>query len=85
MEDLAAQFDELLEAFERLGIEVRREALGGRGGGLSTIGDRRVLFVDQEADLATQLDSGVKALAELPETASMYLLPALRERIDQLP
>ena len=65
MEDLATQLGELLEACDRLGIEVRREALGGRGGGLCSMGDRRVLCVDEEADLATQLDSGVKARVSL--------------------
>ncbi len=79
--DLATQFDAMLEVFGRLGIPLRRERLGGAGGGLCTIRGRRVLFIDVDADLATQVDRCADALAALPETEDIYLAPTLRERI----
>jgi hypothetical protein len=80
--DAAAQLDAIVETFERLGIEVRKEQLGGGGGGLCRLRDRRVLFIDLDADAATQLDRSVAALAKVPEVDALYLSPELRERID---
>jgi hypothetical protein len=82
--DATAQLDTVLQLFERLGIEVRRERLGGSGGGLCKIRGHRVVFVDLDADLATRLDRCVEALASIPEAASLYIAPEMRERMDRL-
>ena len=79
--DLATQLDEMLEVFGRLGIPLRREQLGGAGGGLCTLRGQRVVFLDLDADLATQVERCTDALAALPEAEDIYLAPALRERI----
>ncbi len=84
MSDTAAHFHAALEAFGRLGIQVRCERLGGEGGGLCTLSGRHVLFVDLDADLATRFERSMAALAGLPETDDMYLLPALRAEIERL-
>lgn len=83
MTDPITLLDELLMLSDRLGIEVRRERLGGGGGGLCGLRGRQVLFVDVESDAATQLDTCVAALAPLPEIESIYLTPSLRERIER--
>ena len=67
---------------ERLGIEVRREHLGGAGGGFCTLRGKRVLFVDLDADAASQWDVCRRALAELPERDRVFIPPQLREAID---
>ena len=82
--DVTAQLDTVLQLFEQLGIEVRSERLGGSGGGLCNIRGKRVVFVDVDADAATRLDRCVEALASIPEAASLYITPEMRERIDRL-
>lgn len=81
--DETAQFDEVLKLCERLGIEVRREHLGGEGGDLCTVRGRRLMFIDLDADIATQLAVCVKALGGLPEIERVYLPQVLRELIDR--
>jgi hypothetical protein len=81
--DATAQLDTVLQLFEQLGIEVRRERLGGSGGGLCKIRGQRVVFVDLDADTATKLDCCIEALAGVPEAASVYMAPDMRERMDR--
>ena len=59
------------------------ERLGGEGGGLCTLRDKRVLFVDIDADVATRVERCLTALAEVPTVDSLYVMPALREQIEQ--
>jgi len=73
--------DESLELFRRVGVDVRREHLGGDGGGLCRIRGRRIVFVDEDADLDTQVATCVAALRLIPEIEAMYVSPALRERL----
>ena len=84
MTDFAAQLDELIELCRRLDLEVRKDLLGGTGGGLCSVHGRRVLFIDLDADVATRLDGCLAAFATLPEVDSIFITPALRERIDRL-
>jgi hypothetical protein len=78
------QLDMLLELLGRLGIPVRREPLGGGGGGLCTVRGQRVLFVDTSADEVTQTECCMRALALVPEADVIYLPPALREAIERI-
>ena len=80
--DAAAQLEAVVELFDRLGVEVRKEQLGGTGGSLCRIRDRRVLFIDLDADAATRLDHSVEALSSLPEIDTLYIPPELRDRIE---
>ena len=84
MDDAVAQLNTVIDVFERLGANLRKERLGGSGGGLCLVRGERVLFIDLDADPATQLDRCLTALSTIPEIDSMYLVPALRERIDCL-
>ena len=80
--DAAGQLEAIVELFDRLGIEVRKEQLGGGGGSICRIRDRRVLFIDLDADVATRLDQSVEALSTLSEADTLYIAPELRERIE---
>jgi len=71
----------LLEAAQRLGIEVRETALGGDGGGLCTVRHRRILFVDTSAEVHIRYLGVLRELAQLSEFDTMHLLPELREDI----
>ena len=79
----ATHLDILVEAFGRLGVVVRWESLGGSGGGLCTLGAAKVLFLDSDSDEETLIEKCIQGLATLPQAESMYLLPELRERLDQ--
>ncbi len=80
----SAQLDTVVEVFDRLGIAVRWEHLGGTGGGLCRVRGEQVLFIDSDADPATRLERTIVALAAIPDSDSMYLIPAVRERVDRL-
>jgi hypothetical protein len=80
--DVASQIDALVELAERLGIEIRREHLGGGGGGLCRIKGKQVLFLDLDADPATRLDQCAIALSSFPAIQGVYLSPEIRERLD---
>lgn len=81
--DHGAKLEALLELAEQLDITVRREPLGGEGGGLCHLRGRRVLFVDTQADLQTRFEKTAAAIAGLPEVDQHYLLPELREELDR--
>ncbi len=81
--DIAGRLESLLQAAERLGIEVRAESMGSDGGGLCLLKGRRVLFVDTAADLATRYDRTLDALAGLPELQDLYLLPEVRADLER--
>jgi hypothetical protein len=81
--DHGAKLEALLELAEQLDITVRREPLGGEGGGLCHLRGQRVLFVDIQADLQTRFEKTAAALAGLPEVDQHYLLPELREELDR--
>ncbi len=81
--DLSRRLDALLELAEQIGIDVRAEGMGGAGGGLCRLKDRRVLFVDTTADLATRYDRTLAAMAGLQEIDGRYLPPEVRQDIDR--
>lgn len=84
MMDPQTQLESLLNLLTQLGVEVRRERLGGSGGGLCRLRDQRVFFLDLDLDRAGQLEAGVAAVAAFPEVDRLYLTPALREQIDRV-
>ncbi len=83
MNDPADILESVLETFANLDIEVRREWLGGEGGGLCTIRGERIFFLDLAADLATRLEHCLIALSQVPENESVYLSPVVRDALDR--
>jgi len=81
--DVSAQIDMIVELLERLEVEVRRERMGGSGGGLCRMRGRQVMFIDEDADAATRLERCVEGLAALTQSESVYLPPELRERVER--
>jgi len=79
-----AQFDTILELLAKLGVETRREHLGGEGGGLCRLRGKAVVFIDLDADVATQISRCIDALVGLPEIDAMYLPPTIREQVETL-
>lgn len=79
----ASLLEVVTELMRRLGVDVRREKLGGDGGNLCRIRGKSILFDDIDADIATRLDRCIAALAEIPEASSIYIPPEIRERIEK--
>lgn len=80
---LDARLDELILAAEAAGISIRREPLGGEGGGLCVLRGRRVLFVDTLSDAETRYERTLAALAPLPELEGRFLRPDVREDLER--
>lgn len=81
--DLQARLDALLTVAEEIGLSVRREPLGGDGGGYCVLRGRRVLFVDTAADLETRYERTLAAIARLPDVEQRYLPPEVRDDIER--
>ncbi len=78
----SSHLDGLLEVLGKLAVDVRRESLGGAGGGLCRMKGRMLFFLDLDADQATQIESAAKALAVVPGIDDLFVPPQLRELID---
>ena len=76
---------QLLQEFEalaeRLDIQVCREDLDGRSGGLCIFRGERLLILDCSLDVRTQVEVFARELARLP-LDDLYILPRVRDRID---
>jgi hypothetical protein len=81
--DLQSRFDALLALATEIGLTIRREPLGGEGGGYCMLRGRAVLFVDTMADLETRYERTLAALAPLPEVDRRYLPPEVREDLER--
>lgn len=81
--DLQTRLDLLLSIAQELGWTLRREPLGGDGGGLCIIKGQHVLFVDTLADLETRYERTLAALAAQPELDQRYLPPEVRDDLEK--
>jgi len=82
--DLQERLDELLRLAEQIGLSIRREALGGEGGGYCVLKGARVLFVDSMADLETRYERTLSAVSRLAEIDQHYISPEVRDEIDRV-
>ena len=80
--DESGLLNALLDLAEEMGIEVRRDFLGGEGGGLCRLKGKWVLFVDTAGSAAEQLATAAGALAGREELEEKYIVPQLREVLD---
>lgn len=76
--DVCSKLDALLQIAEELGLPIRREYLGGEGGGLCILKGTRVLFVDLSADHETRYERTLSGLVQLPELETRYIPPEIR-------
>jgi hypothetical protein len=81
--DVQARLAELITLAESVGLAIRRETLGGSGGGMCTLKGQRVLFVDTAADPDTQYERTLAALAPLEQVQNHYLPPEVREDLER--
>ena len=76
LEDLAA----LLES---KGVEIRRQAMGGGGGGLCRIKEKNVFFVDTECSVIEMIAICAKEVNRIVDTEAVYIKPQLREVLEK--
>ncbi|MEK6643384.1 MAG: hypothetical protein AABZ08_05700 [Planctomycetota bacterium] len=79
--DLQTRLDILTGLAEELGLAIRREPLGGAGGGFCQIKGQRILFIDTMGDVETRYERTLEALAGLPEIEQRFVPPEIREDI----
>jgi len=75
--------EELLALLEANGVEIRRDALGGGGGGLCTVKGQRLFFLDTQAPLAESGAVCAKAVADVVDIDGIYMRPLVRQFIEQ--
>ncbi len=70
--------DELLALLEAQNVKIRREPLGGRGGGLAAMKGEKLFFVDTEATSADVAALCADAVLKLVDIETIYLRPEVR-------
>ncbi len=70
--------DELLALLEAQNVKIRREPLGGRGGGLAAMKGEKLFFVDTEATSAEVAALCADAVLKLVDIETIYLRPEVR-------
>lgn len=74
--------DELLALLEGHGVRIRREPLGGCGGGLATIKGANIFFVDTHAAAADVATLCAEAVRRLLDIETVYLRPEVRRFVE---
>jgi hypothetical protein len=74
--------DELLALLEANNVTIRREPLGGRGGGLASVKGGQVFFLDTEATCAEVAILCAEAVAKLVDIEAVYLRPEIRQFVE---
>jgi len=73
---------ELIALAERLGVEVRHVRYEGEGG-LCLIHGKEVLAVNDGLDTPDRVIVMARALAAVPETEGLYMVPEVRSLLDK--
>ena len=74
--------DELLVLLEANGVIIRNEPLGGSGGGLCTIKDQRIFFVDTQASSIVSAAMCAEAVSKVVDVEQVYIKPLIRQFIE---
>jgi hypothetical protein len=70
--------EELLALLEAQDVKIRREPLGGRGGGLAAMKGESIFFLDTEATSADVASLCADAVLKLVDIETIYLRPEVR-------
>jgi len=75
--------EELLDLLEGAGVAIRRDELGGNGGGICEIRGKVTFFVDTQATLGEMAALAAAAVAETLDTEDVYIRPEIRELVEK--
>jgi len=82
MDDRQIQ-NELLSLLESSGVAVRKEPLGGNGGGLCLYKGKYVFFLDTNAPVSETNEAAAKAVKRSVDVEAIYLRPRIRDYIEE--
>lgn len=75
---------QLTVLLEENGVRIRKDALGGGGGGLCRLKDRDLMMIDRDSSSLETAISCAKAVRQvIGDLEGLYLKPAVREFIDK--
>jgi hypothetical protein len=74
--------EELLELLQQAKVEIRRDALGGSGGGLCTVQGQRIFFLDTEAPTDLMIQMCAEVVTDVINIESIYIKPQIRQLIE---
>ncbi len=75
--------DDLLDLIAAEDVEIRRESMGGTGGGLCHLKKKAIFYVDTEASVEETLQLCGEAVKRLVDTEIIYLRPQVRQVLEQ--
>ncbi|MHC4271517.1 MAG: hypothetical protein ACYST2_04310 [Planctomycetota bacterium] len=75
--------EELLALLEVDGVIIRREELGGSGGGICTLKGHSVFFLDTQASSAETASLCADAVLKRIEIEQVFIKPEVREFIEK--
>lgn len=74
--------DELLALLEGNGVKIRREPMGGGGGGLCAVKGERLFFLDTESAPAETAALCAQTIAKAMDIEAIYVRPEVRQFIE---
>jgi len=74
--------DDLLALLQANGVTIRREPLGGSGGGLCTLKNEHIFFVDTQASSAEMAALSAEAVSKVADIEKVYIRPEVRQFIE---
>lgn len=75
---------QLLVLLEENGVQIRKDAMGGGGGGLCRLKEKDLMLIDCDSSSLETAAACAKAVHEVvQDIESIYLKPAVREFIDK--
>lgn len=77
-----AILEQLLEILQSAGVRIRREPMGGSGGGLCQVKDEKIFFVDSQAQAMEVAALAAKAVAGIVDIEMVYIRPEVRSFIE---
>ncbi len=75
--------EELLVVLESNGVKIRREPLGGGGGGLCVVKGEKIFFLDTQSATAELAALCAEAVAKVIDVEAIYLRPEIRQFIEK--
>ena len=75
--------EELLGLLEQNGVTIRKEPLGGNGGGLCSVKEKSIFFVDTQASSTDMAVLCAEAVVEKVNIENIYILPEVRQFIEK--
>ena len=76
--------EDLLALLEAEGVNIRKEPLGGSGGGVCMIKGKKLFFVDTQAPLAETAALCADAVSKAVDIENIYVRQEVREFIEKI-